>query len=461
MRRIFRILKEALTGEEKNYTSGSIDRAIILLSIPMVLEMAGESIFAVVDAFFVSKIGPDAVATVGITETMLTLVYSLAIGVSAAATPLIARRAGQGDPPAGSRAAAQTILLGTSISILLGIFGWIYAPEILRFMGGSEELIENGVGFTRIMFGTNIAIVLLFLLNAIFRGAGDASIAMQSLWIANAINIVLDPCLIFGLGPFPEMGIQGAAVATSIGRGAGVVFQLFILLNGRSILKIMRSYWRPRLDIIWRLIKVSAGGTGQFIFGPGRRIFLMPILGKLGRGGGGGYTIAIRLLILTILPSWGMSNAAATLVGQNLGAGEPARAERSAWRTAFFNMIFLLIVSVTYFVFAPQLIGIFTDEKNVLDAGVQSLRIISLGYIFFAYGMVLGQAFNGAGDTRTPTLLNFIGFWLLEIPLAYALAVSLSWGPEGVFWAVAISESTLAILLILVFRRGRWKLVEI
>ena len=461
MRRIFRILKEALTGEEKNYTSGSIDRAIILLSIPMVLEMAGESIFAVVGAFFVSKIGPDAVATVGITETMLTLVYSLAIGVSAAASAMIARRVGEGDPQAASRAAAQTILLGTSISILLGIFGWIYAPEILRFMGGSEELIENGVGFTRIMFGTNIAIVLLFLLNAIFRGAGDASIAMQSLWIANAINIVLDPCLIFGLGPFPEMGIQGAAVATSIGRGAGVVFQLFILLNGRSILKIMRSYWRPRLDIIWRLIKVSAGGTGQFIIASASWIFLMRIVAKFGSEVVAGYTIAIRLLILTILPSWGMSNAAATLVGQNLGAGEPARAERSAWRTAFFNMIFLLIVSVTYFVFAPQLIGIFTDEKNVLDAGVQSLRIISLGYIFFAYGMVLGQAFNGAGDTRTPTLLNFICFWLLEIPLAYALAVSLSWGPEGVFWAVAISESTLAILLILVFRRGRWKLVEI
>lgn len=461
MRRIFRILKEALTGEEKNYTSGSIDRAIILLSIPMVLEMAGESIFAVVDAFFVSKIGPDAVATVGITETMLTLVYSLAIGVSAAATAMIARRVGEGDPQAASRAAAQTILLGTSISILLGIFGWIYAPEILRFMGGSEELIENGVGFTRIMFGTNIAIVLLFLLNAIFRGAGDASIAMQSLWIANAINIVLDPCLIFGLGPFPEMGVEGAAVATSIGRGAGVVFQLFILLNGRSILKIMRSYWRPRLDIIWRLIKVSAGGTGQFIIASASWIFLMRIVANFGSEVVAGYTIAIRLLILTILPSWGMSNAAATLVGQNLGAGEPARAERSAWRTAFFNMIFLSLVSVTYFAFAPQLIGIFTDEKNVLDAGVQSLRIISLGYIFFAYGMVLGQAFNGAGDTRTPTLLNFICFWLLEIPLAYALAVSLNWGPEGVFWAVAISESTLAILLILVFRRGRWKLVEI
>ncbi|HMR44924.1 MAG TPA: MATE family efflux transporter, partial [Saprospiraceae bacterium] len=309
MRRIFRILKEALTGEEKNYTSGSIDRAIILLSIPMVLEMAGESIFAVVDAFFVSKIGPDAVATVGITETMLTLVYSLAIGVSAAATAMIARRVGEGDPQAASRAAAQTILLGTSISILLGIFGWIYAPEILRFMGGSEELIENGVGFTRIMFGTNIAIVLLFLLNAIFRGAGDASIAMQSLWIANAINIVLDPCLIFGLGPFPEMGIQGAAVATSIGRGAGVVFQLFILLNGRSILKIMRSYWRPRLDIIWRLIKVSAGGTGQFIIASASWIFLMRIVAKFGSEVVAGYTIAIRLLILTILPSWGMSNA--------------------------------------------------------------------------------------------------------------------------------------------------------
>lgn len=452
---------EAIKGEEKDYTTVSIKQAIFLLAVPMMLEMAGEALFALVDTYFVAQVGPLAVATIGFTETIMTLVYSLAIGISAAATAMVARRIGEKNKEEANITAFQVLLLGLVISLILGILGYRYAADILALIGASEEVINTGVGYTRIMFATNGVIMLLFLLNGIFRGAGNASIAMWSLWVANIINIILDPCFIFGWGPFPEMGVEGAAVATSIGRGLGVLFQLYILFFGGGILTILRKHVRLRFSIIVRLLQISVGGTFQFIIASASWIFLMRIVAEFGSNVVAGYVIAIRLLIFTLLPSWGISNAAATLVGQNLGAGQPDRAEKSVWVTAKYNMLFLLTVSIVYSAFAPLLIGIFATEPEVIASGILSLRIISAGYIFFAYGMVLGQAFNGAGDTFTPTLLNFIAFWIMEIPLAYSLSTLLGWGPTGVYVAVAISESVLAVLCIIVFKRGKWKLVEV
>lgn len=461
MEKIWQIFREALRGEEKNYTSGSINRAIVLLSIPMILEMVMESLFALVDAFFVAKVSVDAVATVGLTESVVTLIYSVAMGLSMAATAMVARRIGEGKPEEASHAAVQAIFLAMATSAVFGIAGIFFAEDILRLMGGSESLIASGAGYTRIMLGTNIVITFLFLLNGIFRGAGDASLAMRSLWLANGINIVLDPLLIFGIGPFPEMGVQGAAVATVIGRGIGVAFQLYILFKGSGVIKLARRHFRLQWEIIARLSNVAATGAGQFLIASASWIFLMRIIALFGSQAVAGYTIAIRLLIFTILPSWGLANAAATLVGQNLGAGKPDRAETSVWRSAYYNMIFLLSVSVIYFVAAHPLLRFFNDDPVVIEAGVLSIRIICTGYIFFAYGMVLSQAFNGAGDTRTPTIVNLICFWMLEIPLGYILAVSLQWELAGVCAAIAISETIMAIMLIFIFRRGTWKTVEI
>lgn len=461
MRKIFRIFIEAIKGTEKNFTSGSIRRAIVLLSIPMILEMVMESLFAVVDVFFVSKISVDAVATVGLTESVITLVYSLAIGLSMAATAMVARRIGEKKPDEAAQASIQAIILAIFISIIIGISGAYFAEDILRLMGGSEELIASGVGYTRIIFGTNIVITLLFLLNGIFRGAGDASLAMRSLWLANGINIILDPLFIFGIGPFPELGVQGAAVATSIGRGVGVMYQIYLLTSGKGVISLAKKHLTIQVETIKRLANVAATGAGQFLIASASWIFLMRIIALFGSESVAGYTIAIRLIIFTILPSWGLANAGATLVGQNLGAGQPDRAESSVWKAAYYNMLFLLSVSIIYFVLASPLIQIFTDIPAVIDAGVLSLKIFCVGYVFFAYGMVISQAFNGAGDTRTPTIINFICFWMIEIPLGYFLAVNLDWQLAGVCWAVAIAETIMAILCIVVFRQGKWKTVEI
>lgn len=461
MQRILRILRDAIQGKEKNFTSGNLNRAIVMLSIPMILEMIMESLFALVDAYFVSKVSVDAVATVGLTESVITLVYSIAIGVSMAATAMVARRVGEEKPNEASKAAVQAIILAFGISLVFAVTGIIFAEDILRLMGGSEELIASGANYTRILMGSNLVIMLLFLLNGIFRGAGDASLAMQSLWVANGINIILDPLLIFGVGPFPELGVTGAAVATTIGRGIGVLFQLYILFGGKSIIKLVRRHFVINWEIIKRLSNVAATGAGQFLIASASWIFLMRIISLFGSEAVAGYTIAIRLIIFTILPSWGLANAAATLVGQNLGAGKPDRAETSVWRSAFYNMIFLVSVSVIYSLVARPLMGFFNDTPAVIDAGVIALRIICAGYIFFAYGMVVSQAFNGAGDTRTPTVINLICFWLLEIPLGYFLAVQLGWGLAGVCWAIAISEAAMAILCIVIFRKGRWKTVSI
>lgn len=461
MRKWIGLIKEALTGEEREYTTGSIRRAIFLLSLPMVLEMVMESLFAVVDIFFVSKIGVNAVATIGLTESVFTLIISLAFGLSMAATAMVSRRIGEKDPEAAATAGAQSILIGLGIAVLTGIPGLLFASDILRLMGGTPDLVAEGTPYTMVMMGGNITLVFLFILNAIYRGAGDASMAMRTLWIANGINIILDPCLIFGLGPFPELGLTGAAVATNIGRGVGVAYQLYHLFYGKRIIHLQTRHFRVRMGIILKQFNVALGGTGQFLIASASWIILMRYISAFGSEALAGYTIAIRIIIFAILPAWGMANAAATLVGQNLGADQPDRAERSVWLTARYNFLFLLIVAAFFFVGAPWIIHFFHPGEEVNRIGIMALRIISLGYGFYAYGMVVSQAFNGAGDTRTPTWINLIAFWGMEIPMAWILSFPFGLGPAGVFAAIAISESAMALIAILVFRKGKWKLVEI
>ncbi|MBX2947278.1 MAG: MATE family efflux transporter [Cyclobacteriaceae bacterium] len=458
---IFRLFKQALKGEEQSYTSGSIDKAIFMLSIPMILEMSMESLFAVVDAFYVSRLGVDALATVSLTESVLTLVYSLAIGLSMGATAMVARRVGEGDIPAAAKAGVQAIYLAIGISIAISIVGLFFAENILGLMGASESVIASGSGYTRWMLGGNITVMLIFLINAIFRGAGDASLAMRVLILSNALNIILDPIFIFGFGPIPAFGVEGAAIATTIGRGIGVLYQISHLIYGKGLIKIHRQNLPIDFGLIGRLIKVSAGGTGQFIIASASWIFLVRIVSTFGSEALAGYTIAIRVIVFAILPAWGMANAAATLVGQNLGAGQPERAEQSVWRTGFFNMLFMAFITVTFLTLAKPIVELFTTEVVVLANATQCLQIVAIGYIFYAYGMVVAQSFNGAGDTRTPTILNFFAFWMFQIPLAYALAILLNMGPKGVYVAIVVAESALAVVGILIFRRGKWKTVKV
>jgi putative MATE family efflux protein len=461
IRKLYSDFLIAVKGSETNFTSGSIRRAIFLLSVPMILEMVMESLFAIVDVFFVSKVGTHAVAAVGLTESVLTIIYAVAMGLSMAATALVARRVGEGDPKRAANAAFQAIALATGASIVISIAGVWFAKDILRLMGGEEALVEEGYRYTRIMFGSNIVIMLLFLINGIFRGAGDASLAMRSLWIANGLNIILDPILILGLGPVPAFGLEGAAIATTIGRSAGVVYQLYNLLSNKSIIKITRENVVLRGKTVLNIIRISLGSMGQFLVESASWIFLVRILSVFGSEVLAGYTIAIRIIIFSILPSWGMANAAATLVGQNLGAGHPGRAESSVWKTAYYNMLFLVILAVLFYTWAHEFVGLFSPDPRVVASGVQALRIICLGYAFVSYGMVVAHAFNGAGDTRTPLAINIIAYWLLQIPLAYVLAITLNMGPRGVYIAVAVSFSIAAVMSILVFKRGRWKLVKV
>lgn len=461
MKKIIALFRAAMDGENYVFTEGSVRRAIVLLSIPLILEMLMESLFSLVDVFFVARVGTDAVATVGITEAVITLIYSVGIGFGAAITAMVSRRIGEKNPDAAARATAQAIWLGLGASVLIGIAGWFGAESLLITMGASEGVLETGLGYTRVLLASSGIIIFLFMLNGVLRGAGEAALSMRVLWLANGINIVLDPILIFGLGSIPAFGVEGAAYATVVGRSIGVAYQVHLLCNGRSKvqLRLRHFMWQP--IIMRRLVGLSAGGMGQYLIASASWIFLMRIIAVFGSDVVAGYTIAIRLLIFTLLPSWGLANAAATLVGQNLGAGKPERAEQSVYQTARYNVIFLLSVSVLYFLAAPMLLGFFSEVPEVVQAGVLSLRIICSGYLFFAYGMVLGQAFNGAGDTRTPTIANFVCFWLIEIPLGYFLAVTLGFGPAGVYTAVAISESLLALIFYVLFRRGRWKLVEV
>lgn len=451
----------AIKGSEKNFTSGSINKAIFMLSIPMILEMVMESLFAVVDIFFVGKVSVNAIATVALTESVIMIVYAISIGLSMAATAMVARRVGEGKPEEASVAAAQAVFITIGISIIFSLIGLLFPKQILALMGGDKDLIEEGYGYTKIMLAGNITIMLLFLINAIFRGAGDASIAMRVLWISNGLNIILDPILIFGLGPIPAFGVEGAAIATTIGRGVGVLCQLAAITGAKSIVRLKLQHLRAQWDVIWRIIKVSAGGIGQYMIGTLSWLFLVRISAVFGAEVLAGYAIAFRIIMFTILPSWGLSNAAAALVGQNLGARQPERAERSVWKCAFYNMVFLGVISVVFITWAEEFVSIFSSELEVVKYGALALRIICCGYIFFAYGMVIGQAFNGAGDTKTPTIINFFCFWMFELPLAYLLAVSLGFGPHGIFLAIAIASTLLAAVSIIVFKKGKWKLVEV
>ncbi|WP_274475638.1 MATE family efflux transporter [Mangrovimonas aestuarii] len=459
--KFIKLFKIAVTGEEQNFTSGSIRRAIFMLSIPMILEMLMESIFALVDIMFVSRVSVNAVATIGLTESVITLVYAIAIGLSMAATAVVARRVGEKNYEGASQATVQVVFLGVAVSLIISAIGGFYPKEILGFMGAEPDLIAEGYGYTQVLFGGNITIMLLFLINAVFRGAGNASIAMWTLILSNGLNIILDPIFIFGLGPVPAYGVQGAAIATTIGRGTAVVFQLIVLFYGWGIIKIRVRDLVLRFNVMLNLIKVSLGGIGQFLIGTSSWVILMRIMSEFGSEVLAGYTIAIRVMMFTLMPSWGMSNAAATLVGQNLGAQQPDRAEQSVWKTGKYNAYFMGLVSLVYLIFATEILEMFNAQLEVIKYGSLCLRIIAAGYIFYAYGMVIIQSFNGAGDTKTPTYINFFCFWLFQLPLAYVLAIWLSLGPVGVFSAITLAEVSIAIVGMIWFRKGKWKTITV
>ena len=450
-------LREAVRGTQQDFTQGSLGRAIVLLSVPTILEMSMESLFGIVDVFWVASLGPDAVAAVGLTEGLLTLIFAAAMGLCMGTTAMVARRIGEKDPAGAAVAAVQSILLGLLISLPIGLGGALFAPQLFRLMGATPEVVATGSSFGAIMLGGNATIFLLFLVNAIFRGAGDAVSAMRALWMGNAINLLLDPCLIFGLGPFPEMGVTGNAIATNIGRGIGVLYQVSVICRGRGRLTIGREQLRIDWPVLWRLLKVSLSGMFQFLIPMASYLVLVRMVSMFGSAALAGYTIALRIIVVAILPAWGMCNAAATLVGQNLGAKQPDRAETSVWRIGFYNMVFLCGVAVTFISFAEPMIRFFTRDSSVIPFGVDCLRLVSYGYGFYAYGMVLVQAFNGAGDTNTPTIINVFCYWLFQLPLAYVLSQPLGLGAQGVFLAITLAESVLAVVSIFFFRLGRWK----
>ena len=463
--RIFSIVKQAIKGDESfDYTSGSIKKGVILLAIPMVLEMLMESVFALVDLYFIGHLEQSsyAIQAVGLTESVITIVYSIAIGISMAATAVVARRIGEKDPVAAAKAGMQAIIIALVINTIISIFGFIYAKDILLFMGASVEAAEYGVNFTRIMMGGSLCIMLLFLINGIFRGAGNAAIAMKSLWLANICNIILCPILINGFGPIPAFGLMGAAMATTIGRSIGVLYQLYHLFNGRGILKIIPSYFIPDLEQIKALVKIAAPGVLQFVIASCSWIFLAQLVATTGGDhGSAGYQTALRIMMFFILPAWGLSNAAATLVGQNLGAKKVERAEKSVFTTAKYNVIFMAIITVITLVFSRSLISFFTNDLIIQKIAVEALQTMCLGYVFYGIGMVLINTFNGAGDTWTPTMINFFGFWLFQIPLAYLLSKYYKMGPTGVFIAIPIAETAITLASIILYKRGKWKRIKV
>jgi putative MATE family efflux protein len=454
---VWKELKDAIRGSEVDYTKIGLKRAIFLLAVPMILELVMESTFAVVDIYFVGKLGASAVATVGLTETYLFLLYSVAMGLALAVTAIVARRTGENNRDEAGKTAVQAIILGILISLPFAVAGIFYSKELLALMGGDEWTIEHGYRYTRWMLGSNAFIVLLFVINAIYRGAGDAAIAMRVLWIANGLNIILDPILIFGFGPIPAYGIEGAAMATAIGRGTGVLIQLWILFRGGKHIRITRSQIRWAGDVIKKILKTSGGGIGQNIVAMTSWIFLMRILAEVSSEAVAGATIALRIMLFTMMPAWGLGNAAATLVGQNLGAGRPERAESSVWKIGKYNMIFMLSVSVIYFTLNEPLMRLFTEDVQVIRIGGEWLRILSYSYFVYGWWMVSVQAFNGAGDTLTPTKINLVFFWLIQIPLSYYLAIYLGWEHSGVFWGVFFSETTVGLFTLWLFTRGKWK----
>jgi putative MATE family efflux protein len=458
----FTLLKQSLRGGEHDYTKGSIRSAIVLLAVPMILELSLESVFAVVDMFFVGKLGENAIATVGLTESVIALVYSAAIGLSTAATAMVARRVGEKNPEAASKAGAQVIIISLIVTVVISIAGIIFAADILRLMGAKPDVIRDGTGFARIMLGGSVAIILLFLINGIFRGAGNAAIAMKSLWLASLINIFLCPMLINGFGPFPKLGLEGAAIATTIGRSIGVLYQCYFLVKGKGMLDMKASHFNWDSAIIKSLIKIAWPATLQFLIASGSWILMAKLVADTGgTTASAGYQVAIRNVVFFILPAWGLSNAAATLVGQNLGAGQPARAEKSVLLCTKYNVYFMALVTALFVFFSTPIISIFTHDKNVIGYGAQALQIIGAGYIFYGIGMVMMQALNGAGDTRTPTIINFICFWLFQIPLAYLLANGFNWGPTGAFIGVPVAETAIALAAFYFFKKGKWKEVKV
>ena len=457
MKRYWSLFLEAVRGSDRDYTAGPVGSALILLSVPMVLEMAMESLFAVVDVFFVSRVSADAVATVGVTESMLTIVYTVAMGLGIGATAVVARRMGEKDDEGAAQAAAQAIALGLIISTALGLLGYFNAERLLRVMGATPSMIDSSLGYTQVMFAGNATVTLLFLNNAIFRGAGDPAIAMRVLWIGNAINMVMDPILIFGLGPFPELGVTGAAIATNTGRGIAVLIQFWTLWSGRSRIHITRRHIELVPAVMWNVCRLSGSGFLQILIDTSSYIGLVRVIATFGSDALAGYTIGIRVIIFAMMPAWGLGNAAATMVGQALGAGKPERAEAAVWTAAKYNALVLGVVGALFVAFAPQIVSIFTADTAVVPGAVACLRIVSAGFVFFGYGLVLTQAFNGAGDTWTPTWINLGCFWAWQIPLAWLLAITLGMGPTGVYIAMTVAFSTLAIVSGLIFRRGAWK----
>ncbi len=459
---IFTLLKQAILGSELNFTEGSINRAIFLLSVPMIIEMGMESVFAVVDIYFVSRLNDNnAVTAVGLTELSLTIIYSVSMGVSMGATALVARRVGEKDEKGASVAGVQAIYIGLFFAAIFTIVGFIWAGDILKLFGAEPAVVDVGVGYTKWMLCGNVTIVFLYLINGIFRGAGNAAIAMKTLVLANALNIVLDPVFIFGFGPIPAMGVEGAAIATNIGRGVGVLLQLYYLFIGNSVVRINANNIALKWDIVWTMLRVSAGATGQFLISSASWMVLGRIVALFGTAAVAGYTFAIRIILFTLMPAFGMANAAATLVGQNLGAAKPDRAETSVWRAGIYNMIFMGLVMGLYLLCAEPIMRIFTTDVEVIGYGKEALQIVALGYIFYGYGMVVNQSFNGAGDTTTPTLISLFGFWFFQIPLAYVLALQTGMETRGVYAAIAIAESAMAIAGIIIFRRGKWKNVKL
>ena len=458
---LWQSIREALRGSHQDYTKGSLNRSILLLAIPMVLEMVLESLFAVVDVFFVSRLGADAIATVGLTESVLTLVFAVGLGLGMSTTAMVARRIGEKDHDGAAISAVQAVILGLVAAVVMGVPFFFLAPKLLALMGASPAIIATGVNYTRIALGGSGVVLLLFLNNAIFRGAGDAAIAMRLLWVSNILNLILDPCLIFGLGPFPKMGVTGAALATFSGRGIGVLYQFYRLGKGTERLRILARHIRVKADVMWRLVRVSITGILQFLIGQASWIALVRIVSLFGSPALAAYTIAIRIVVFYILPSWGLSNAAATLVGQNLGAGHPDRARDAVLRTGLWNLIFLGSVGIVFIIFAPAVIHLFTQDPAVVPDAVNCLRIFSCGNMAFAYGMVLLQAFNGSGDTLTPTYVNLFGFWMLEIPLAWWLAMHTFMHVNGVFVSVVIAQSVIVVISYMLFRRGKWAMQKI
>jgi putative MATE family efflux protein len=455
---VWAAVKEAVRGAHRHdYTEGPIGRALLLLAVPMVLEVALESVFAVVNVFWVGRLGPASVATVGLTEAMFSTIYALGLGLGIGATAMVARRIGEKNPEGAARAAVQAIAMGVLVAIPIALVGGFFGPDLLRLMGASPDVVATGGGFTRVMFSGNFVILLLFLINAIFRGAGDAAIAMRSLWIANICNMILDPLLIFGVGPFPRLGVTGAAFATTLGRGVGVLYQFHRLSTAGKRFTIRREHLRLDPKLLTTLLRLSGTGIFQILIGTTSWVGLVRVISSFGSRALAGYTVGIRIILFALLPSWGMANAAATMVGQALGAKKPERAEAAVWRAGFYNLCFLGGVGVLFVILAPAVISLFTRDPAVAGYGVDCLRIVSAGFLFYAYGMVLTSSFNGAGDTWTPTLLNLFCFWLWEIPLAWVLAKRAGLGPRGVFVAITAAFSTLAVASALLFRRGRWK----